>query len=50
MKNLGGYTKVVHDCIDRALERLASSPRARRILEFSFLCTSAELASKTWHP
>jgi hypothetical protein len=35
MKDLGGYTKVVNDCIDRALERLASSPRAQRVLEYA---------------
>ena len=35
MRDLGGYTKVVNDCIDRALSRLASSPRAQRVLEFA---------------
>lgn len=34
MRDLGGYTKVVNDCIDRVHVRLASSPRASRILEF----------------
>src|SRR5438128_6167766 len=28
LKELGGYTKVVHDCIDRVLERFAKNPRA----------------------
>ena len=35
MRELGGYTKVVNECIDRMLDRLASSPRANRILEFA---------------
>jgi len=35
MKDLGGFTKVVNDIIDRALADLASSPRARRSLEFA---------------
>ena len=35
LKDLGGYTKVVNDCIDRILERLASSPRATQLLEFA---------------
>ena len=35
MRDLGGYTKVVNDCIDRALSRLASNPRAQRVLEFA---------------
>jgi hypothetical protein len=35
MKDLGGYTKVVNECIDRALERLGNSPRAQRNLEFA---------------
>ncbi|MCA9693320.1 MAG: PD-(D/E)XK nuclease family protein [Myxococcales bacterium] len=35
MKDLGGYTKVVNDCIGRTIERLASSPRVRRILEYA---------------
>ena len=35
MRDLGGYTKVVNDCIDRALSRLAGSPRAQRVLEFA---------------
>lgn len=35
MKDLGGYTKVVNDCIDRVLERLTSSPRAKHLLEFA---------------
>ncbi len=35
MKDLGGYTKVVNDCIDRALALLASSPRAQRVLEYA---------------
>jgi hypothetical protein len=35
MKSLGGYTTVVNDCIDRALEHLVSSPRAQPMLEYS---------------
>lgn len=35
MKELGGYTKIVNDCIDRAIKRLASSPRAHHGLEFA---------------
>lgn len=35
MKDLGGYTKVVNDCIDRALALLATSPRAQRVLEYA---------------
>lgn len=33
MKDLGGYTKVVNDCIDRAVALLASSPRGHHALE-----------------
>lgn len=33
MRRLGGYTKVVHDCIDRVVERLEQNPRASRIAE-----------------
>lgn len=35
MKGLGGYTKVVNECIDRALKPLAGNPRAQRVLEFT---------------
>lgn len=35
MKDLGGYTQIVNDCIDRVLERLASNPRAKRFLEIA---------------
>ncbi|HUF04397.1 MAG TPA: PD-(D/E)XK nuclease family protein [Aridibacter sp.] len=35
MKDLGGYTTVVNDCIDQALERLAGSPRAQSVLEYA---------------
>ena len=35
LRDLGGYTKVVNDCIDRVLSSLASNPRAQRILEFT---------------
>ena len=35
LRNLGGYTKVVNDCIDRVLSRLASNPRAQRVLEWA---------------
>ena len=35
LRDLGGYTKVVNDCIDRTLSRLASNPRAQRVLEFA---------------
>ncbi|MGA2614206.1 MAG: PD-(D/E)XK nuclease family protein [Spirochaetia bacterium] len=33
MKELGGYTKVVHDCIDRVLHRFTNNPRALPLLE-----------------
>lgn len=35
MKDLGGYTKVVNECIDRVLDLLARSPRAQHVLEFA---------------
>ena len=35
MKDLGGYTKVLNDCIDRTLELLAMSPRAQPVLEYA---------------
>jgi len=35
LKALGGYTKVVHICIDRVLERFARNPRASGILEYA---------------
>ena len=35
LRDLGGYTKVLNDCIDRVLARLASNPRAQRVLEFA---------------
>lgn len=34
MKDLGGYSKIVNDCIDQVLERLENNPRADRVLEF----------------
>jgi hypothetical protein len=43
LKNLGGYTKVVNDRIDRVLERLANSPRATRILEFAARALRAQV-------
>ena len=33
LKELGGHTKVVHDCIDRVLQRFAENPRALPLLE-----------------
>lgn len=33
MRDLGGYTKIVHGCIDRVLDRLAHNPRAAPLLE-----------------
>lgn len=33
MRQLGGYTKLVNDCIDRILARLQKNPRAARVLE-----------------
>jgi len=33
MRGLGGYTKVIHDCIDRVLERLTQNPRAAPLVE-----------------
>lgn len=44
MRDLGGYTKIVNDCIDRALSHLASSPRAQRILEFAARSLRAKLS------
>lgn len=35
MRDLGGYTKVVHDCCDRVLHRLANNPRAMPLLEYA---------------
>jgi hypothetical protein len=35
LKELGGYTKIVQDCIDRVLERFAANPRAFPLLEDS---------------
>ncbi|MFC1628532.1 PD-(D/E)XK nuclease family protein [Gemmatimonadota bacterium] len=35
MKDLGGYTKVVHECIDRVLANLADNPRARALCEYT---------------
>jgi hypothetical protein len=34
MKDLGGYTRVVNDCIDLVLERVADNPRVQPVLEF----------------
>jgi hypothetical protein len=33
LKELGGYTKVVHECMDRVLARFAENPRALTLLE-----------------
>lgn len=33
MRRLGGYTKVIHDCIDRVVTRLEQNPRASRIAD-----------------
>ncbi len=33
MKELGGYTKLVNDCIDRVVHRFGDNPRAARVLE-----------------
>lgn len=35
LKDLGGFTQVVNDCIDRVLSSLASNPRAQRVIEFA---------------
>ena len=35
LRDIGGYTKVVNDCIDRTLSHLVSNPRAQRIIEFA---------------
>jgi len=35
MKHLGGYTEVLHECIDQVLERFATNPRAIRMQEFA---------------
>lgn len=43
MKELGGYTKVVNDCIDRALTRLANNPRAQRVLEYAARSLRAQM-------
>lgn len=33
MKELGGYTRVVEDCVDRVLKRFSDNPRARPLIE-----------------
>jgi hypothetical protein len=33
LKDLGGYTKIVHDCIGHALERFTQNPRAVPLIE-----------------
>ena len=43
MRDLGGYTKVVNDCIDRTLSRFASNPRAQRVLEFAVRSLRAQV-------
>lgn len=35
MRNLGGYSKVVNDCIDRVLERLATNPRTTSVIDYA---------------
>ena len=35
MRNLGGYTHILYNCIDRVISRLRENPRARRHLEYS---------------
>lgn len=33
MKTLGGYTKVIQDCIDRVIERLSNNPRTAQLVD-----------------
>ena len=35
MKQLGGYTKLVNQCVDRTLALLVTNPRAQRVLEYA---------------
>lgn len=35
MRNLGGYTHILYNCIDRVISRLRENPRARRHLGYS---------------
>lgn len=35
MRNLGGYSRILNDCIDRVLDRLGENPRASRLLEYT---------------
>jgi hypothetical protein len=35
MRGLGGYTKVINDCIQRVLRRFAGNPRASPVLEIA---------------
>lgn len=49
LRELGGYTKVMNDCIDRTLSRLASNPRARRVLEFAARSLRAQVPELRTH-
>jgi hypothetical protein len=44
MRRLGGYTKVVHDCIDGVVARFAGNPRAWRHLETAVRSLRAQAA------
>ncbi|HEY1694664.1 MAG TPA: PD-(D/E)XK nuclease family protein [Polyangiaceae bacterium] len=35
LKDLGGYTRVVEDCVDRILKRFSSNPRALPVMEYA---------------
>jgi hypothetical protein len=35
MKDLGGYTRIVNECINQILKRLANNPRAQGVMEFA---------------
>ncbi len=44
MKNLGGYSRVVSDCIDRVLGRLARSPRATNLVDYASRSLRAQIS------
>jgi len=44
MRALGGFTKIVNDCIERVLSRFAENPRATPLLEYALRSLRAESA------
>ena len=44
LRSLGGYTHVLHNCIDTVISRLQVNPRAQRHLEFSTRFLRARIA------